>query len=315
MPFRGLSRLRPPGYERPMTSAEHRQHRAGLLLVAGAALAWSSSGLFVRSISADLMTMLFWRGLFSGSAVFALFLLMERGRSLSILTSLRWPALAVALLSAAGMITGIGSLRYTTVADAMVIYATVPFMTAALAYVVIGEKPSRSTLIGSTVALLGVAVMLWGAKMGGSLFGQFLAVLMTLSMAGFTTIMRKYRDVPMLPAMAASAWICSFACFWFAAPLSITPHDLLLCAAFGILQNAAGLALYTFGSKRVPAAEATLLAALEVPFTPLWVFVFLGETPSAQTLVGGCIVLAALFMHIVSEFRRRPAAMAVPAPV
>ena len=298
-----------------MTSAEHRQHRAGLLLVAGAALAWSSSGLFVRSISADLMTMLFWRGLFSGSAVFALFLLMERGRSLSILTSLRWPALAVALLSAAGMITGIGSLRYTTVADAMVIYATVPFMTAALAYVVIGEKPSRSTLIGSTVALLGVAVMLWGAKMGGSLFGQFLAVLMTLSMAGFTTIMRKYRDVPMLPAMAASAWICSFACFWFAAPLSITPHDLLLCAAFGILQNAAGLALYTFGSKRVPAAEATLLAALEVPFTPLWVFVFLGETPSAQTLVGGCIVLAALFMHIVSEFRRRPAAMAVSAPV
>jgi drug/metabolite transporter (DMT)-like permease len=157
--------------------------------------------------------------------------------------------------------------------------------------------------------------MLWGAKMGGSLFGQFLAVLMTLSMAGFTTIMRKYRNVPMLPAMAASAWICSLACVWFAEPLSITPHDFLLCAAFGILQNAAGLALYTFGSKRVPAAEATLLAALEVPLTPLWVFVFLGETPSIQTLVGGGVVLAALFLHIVSEFRRRPAAIAMPASV
>ncbi|MEI7598729.1 MAG: DMT family transporter [Aestuariivirga sp.] len=298
-----------------MTNAEHRQHQMGLLLVAAAAMCWSTSGLFVRGISADLTTMLFWRGIFSGTAVFALFLLMERGRSLAILRSLRWPALGVALLSAAGMITGIGSLRYTSVADAMVIYATVPFMTAALAYVVIGEKPSRSTLIGSTVALLGVGVMLWGAKMGGSLFGQFLAVLMTMSMAGFTTIMRKYRNVPMLPAMAASAWICSFACFWFAAPMSITPHDFLLCVAFGIVQNAAGLALYTFGSKRVPAAEATLLAALEVPFTPLWVFVFMGETPAIQTLVGGSIVLAALFMHIVSEFRRRPAAMAMPASV
>lgn len=297
-----------------MTSAEqHRQHRIGLLLAAGAALCWSSSGLFVRGISADLMTMLFWRGIFSGTAVFTLFLLMERGRSLSVLTSLRWPALGVAILSAAGMITGIGALRYTTVADAMVIYATVPFVTAALAYVVIGERPSRSTLIGSTVALIGVGVMLWGAKMGGSLFGQFLAVLMTLSMAGFTTIMRKHRDVPMLPAMAASAWICSACCFWFAEPLSVSMHDFLLCAAFGIVQNAAGLALYTFGSKRVPAAEATLLAALEVPFTPLWVFVFLGETPSLQTMVGGGIVLAALFMHIVSEFRRRPAAMAMPA--
>ncbi len=298
-----------------MTQPEYRQHRIGLFLVAGAALAWSSSGLFVRNISADLMTMLFWRGIFSGAAVFALFLAMEGGRCLGILRSLRWPTLAVALLSATGMITGIGALRNTTVADAMVIYATVPFVTAALAYMVIGEKPSRSTLIGSTVALLGVGVMLWGAEMGGSLFGQFLAVLMTLSMAGFTTIMRQHREVPMLPAMALSAWICSAACFWFADPLSISQSDLLLCIAFGILQNAAGLALYTFGSKRVPAAEATLLAALEVPFTPLWVFMFLGEVPSPQTLLGGGIVLAALFMHILSEFRRRPMASAGPVMV
>ena len=296
-----------------MISAEqHRQHRIGLILAASAALCWSTSGLFVRGISADLMTMLFWRGLFSGSAVFALFFFIERGRSFAVLRALRWPALGVALLSAMSMIAGISALRFTTVADAMVIYATVPFVTAALAYVVIGEKPSRSTLIGSTVALIGVGVMLWGAKMGGSLLGQFFAVLMTLGMAGFSTIMRKYRNVPMLPAMAASAWICSLACVWFAAPLSISTHDLLLCAAFGIVQNASGLALYTFASKRIPAAEATLLAALEVPFTPLWVFVFLGETPSIQTLVGGGIVLAALTMHILSEFRRRPAAMAMP---
>ena len=162
------------------------------------------------------------------------------------------------------------------------------------------------------MALFGVGVMLWGAKMGGSLLGQFCAVLMTLGMAGFSTIMRKHRDVPMLPAMALSAWICSFACFWFAEPLSISQHDLLLCIAFGIVQNAAGLALYTFGSKRVPAAEATLLAALEVPFTPLWVFVFLNEIPSVQTLLGGGIVLVALGLHILSEFRRKPEAPAEP---
>ena len=295
-----------------MTSAEQKHHRAGLLLVAGAALAWSSSGLFVRNITADLFTMLFWRGIFSGAAVFLLFLAMERGNSLNILKSLRWPTLAVALLSATGMITGIGALRNTTVADAMVIYATVPFMTAALAYLAIREKPSRSTMIASVVALFGVGVMLWGAEMGGSLFGQFLAVLMTLSMAGFTTIMRMHREVPMLPAMAASAWICSFARFWWAAPFSVSASDFWLIALFGVVQNAAGLALYTFGSKRVPAAEATLLAALEVPLTPLWVFLFLGEVPSVQTLIGGGIVLVALIVHIGAEFRRhRPSSEVV----
>lgn len=319
MPVSRLPRGSPPGYAcvdhppHPETSrhdrrrkqtAPHRPSAGG-----GGGNAESTSGLFVRNISADLMTMLFWRGIFSGSAVFILFLAMERGRALSVLRRLRWPTLAVAVLSASGMISGIGALRYG-LADAMVIYATVPFVTAALAYLVIGEKPSRSTLTGSTVALFGVGVMLWGAQVGGSLFGQLLAVLMTLSMAGFTTLMRRYRDVPMLPAMALSAWICSAACFWFAAPLSISGADFLLCITFGILQNASGLALYTFGSKRVPAAEATLLAALEVPFTPLWVFMFLGETLAPEHRWAAASVLAALFLHRL-QFRRRPVTAAV----
>ncbi len=49
-----------------MTSPEQRHHRIGLLLVAGAALAWSSAGIFVRLIGADLFTMLCrnrWAGL------------------------------------------------------------------------------------------------------------------------------------------------------------------------------------------------------------------------------------------------------------
>ena len=103
-----------------MTPAEHRQHRIGLLLVAAAALAWSTPALFVRNISADLMTLPFWRGLFSGAGVFALFLLMEGRSAFKVLGTLRWPTLAVAVLSAGAMITGISSLRFTTAANAMV---------------------------------------------------------------------------------------------------------------------------------------------------------------------------------------------------
>jgi drug/metabolite transporter (DMT)-like permease len=295
-----------------MGAAEFRQHRIGLALVAAAALAWSSAGLFVRSIEADLMTMLLWRGIFSGTAVFIVFLLIEGRKALPILKSLRWPAAAVAVLSAMSMISGIGALRFTSVADAMVIYATVPFMTAGLAYVFIGERPSRSTLIASFAALAGVGIMLWGAEWGGSAFGKFLAVFMALGMAGFTTIMRLHRDVAMLPAMAASAWLCSSVCWFFAEPLGISGRDLLLVAMFGIIQNAAGLIFYTFGSRRIPAAEATLIAALEVPLTPFWVWLFLSETPAPQTLIGGVVVLAALFAHIGAEFRRKPSAAPEP---
>lgn len=287
-----------------MTTVEQKQHRLGLILVACAALSWSSAGIFTRIIPTDLMAMLFWRGLFSGSAVFAFFFASEGRKAFEILATLRWPSLLVACLSALGMITGIGSLRYTSVADAMVIYATVPFVTAGLAYLFIGERPSRSTLIASAVALAGVSVMLAGSPWGGSMYGKFLAALMSLSMACFTVVMRRHREVPMLPAMGASAWLCSFFCFWFATSLNVSVHEITLIAMFGVLQNAAGLIFYTYGSRKVPAAEATLVAALEVPLTPFWVLAFLNEVPAVPTLIGGAIVLVALFTHIMGEFRR-----------
>ncbi|MGE0240087.1 MAG: DMT family transporter [Parvibaculaceae bacterium] len=288
------------------------QHRLGLALVALAALFWSTSGIFVRLITADLMTILFLRGIFSGSAVMLVYLWLEGKAGLFRLTRLSAPVFAVAALSAMGMISGIGAMRYTTIAEALIIYATVPFMTAALAFLVVREVPSWRTLIAGLVALAGVVIMLKDASWDGSLFGKGLAVLMTLSMAGMTTIMRRHQDVPMLPAMALSAWLCSSVTFWFAAPFSVSAQDLLLIALFGIVQNAIGLVLYAIWSRKIPAAEATLIAALEVPFTPLWVWLLLGEVPSQTVLVGGAVVMLALFGHILTEIRPR---RALPPPV
>jgi len=288
------------------------RHGLGLLLVALAAFFWSTSGIFVRLISADVMTMLFYRGLFSGSGVMLVYLLLEGKSGLLRLKSLPLPIFAVAACSALSMISGIGSLRFTTVAESLIIYATVPFMTAGFAWVFVGERPSARTMIASAIALAGVAIMLKDASWDGSLFGKGLAVLMTLGMAAMTTIMRRHQNVPMLPAMGISAWLCSFVTFWFAAPLSISGQDLMLCALFGVIQNATGLVLYAIWSRKIPAAEATLIAALEVPFTPLWVWLFLGETPAGAVLVGGAVVMAALFGHILTEIRPR---RALPPPV
>ncbi|NTG67886.1 DMT family transporter [Rhizobium rhizogenes] len=288
-----------------MTLAEQQQYRLGVIYVALSALAWSTSGLFVRSIHADLMTILFCRGIVAGLGVFALFFYIERGNGWRIIRSMRWPSLAATIFSPTAMIGGIGSIYYTSIADAMVIYATVPFVTAGVAYVFIRERPSATTLVASVVALAGVLVMLSGESAGdGSWLGKGLAVIMTLAVAGLAVIMRQHRDVPMLPAMALSAWLCSFVTFWFASPSMVSGHDLGLIVAFGLVQSAMGLSLYTFGSRLIPAADATLLTALEVPLTPLWTWMFLAELPSKATLVGGPIVLAALFGHILLEVRR-----------
>src|SRR5262249_8067750 len=148
-----------------------------------------------------------------------------------------WSAMGVMVASALGMICGISALRFTTVAEVMVIYATTPFITAAVAWLVMGERPSRITMMASLLALSGLGVMLMEGQWGTSVIGRILAFGPPLSMAVMTTIMRRSWNVSMLPAVAGSAWLCSAFCLPFATPLAVGALDLGLCAIFGIVQN------------------------------------------------------------------------------
>ncbi|MFT3986051.1 DMT family transporter [Aestuariivirga sp.] len=290
-----------------MNAGDRASHRTGLILVGASALFWSLSGFFTRAISADLMTMLFWGGIFSGGMVLAVFFLMERGNAVPILKNLGLSSLGVTFFSAMGLIAGIGAFRYTTIAEAMVIYATVPFVTAGTAWLFLRERASYATLVASAVALTGVTIMLAGSDWGGSLLGKALAVVMTLCMALLTTIIRSEKTVPMLPAMGASSWLSAAICFFWAHPMEISARDFWLSALFGAVQNAMGLVLYTLGSRRIPASEATLIAALEVPLTPFWVWLVFNETPDIWTIIGGTIVFSALLGYVLREFRRSEA--------
>jgi drug/metabolite transporter (DMT)-like permease len=164
------------------------------------------------------------------------------------------------------------------------------------------------------VALTGVVVTLTGARFGGSLLGQLVAFIMTISMALMTVIVRRHRDIALFPALGLSAWMAALASFWFCSPFDISAFDLAMLALFGASQSALGLTLFSFGSRMVPAAEATLLTALDVPLAPLWVWLAFSEVPSFYTLLGGAIVLAAVFGHVAYEMRRiRPPASSAAA--
>ena len=259
-------------------------------------------------------TILFWRGVFSGLAIAIVTIIHYRRQTVKAYAGLGLPGLLLATASASGMITFIGSLRLTTVADVYVIYATVPFVTAGLAWLVLFEKATASVLAASGVALAGVVVTLTGARFGGSLLGQFVAFLMTVSMAFMAVIVRRHREIALFPALGLSAWMAAFVSFWFCSPFDVSSFDLAMLAVFGITQSALGLTLFSIGSRMIPAAEATLLTALDVPLAPLWVWLAFSEVPSLYTLAGGAIVLAAVFGHMGYEMRRVPGRSVSEAP-
>ena len=282
-------------------------YRLGLLLVIGSAVAWSTAGLFTRMLHLDAWTMLTWRGLFGAASLALLIAAIERRNFLASFRRMGWPGLAFALVSAAGMMFFITSLRHTTVAHNSVIYATVPFIAAGLGILALGEGRPKGALGAGLASLAGVAVMV-GLGGEGGLLGDLLAVAMTVCVALMMVIARRWRDIPTMPAACLSALVSGLVCWPLGDPTAVSGGELWLLAAFGIVNSALGLALFTIGARLLPAIETALIGALDAPLAPLWVWLFFGETPSGATLAGGLIVFFAVAAHIAANARRSVAA-------
>ena len=121
---------------------------------------------------------------------------------------------------------------------------------------------------------------------------------MTLSFAATLVITRHLRDVSMAPATALSQLLVLLCAAPFAQPSEIDGQDLVLLVALGIGQVGLGFLLLTIGARLIPAAEVALIALLEVVLGPLWVWLFLGESVGAATLVGGAIVLVGVGIQV-----------------
>ena len=283
-----------------------KDYISGVVLILLGTVAFSSAGLFVRYIAKDAATILFWRGIFTALAVTA-FVVWKEGRGTwASFKAIGRPGLMIAAMSAASMGCFIASLQTTTVANNSIIFGTAPFLTAGLAWAMIRERPSLPTILLSGVALLG-AVLVMGSSFklsGAALWGDILAIVMTLTFALKTVLVRKHRNVPMVPSGCVGALLGSLGAVPFVQEWSLNAGELAMFAVFGFTQQGAGLVLTTIGIGRVPAAHAALLMVFDLPLAPMWVWLAFGEAPAPMALLGGGVVLAAIVGHVVIEGRR-----------
>ncbi len=280
------------------------QHRTGIVLIVAAAVAWSTAPLFTRLLAFDSWTILFWRGLFGGGVITAMLVLMQGRTGLRDLASMGKTGWLVASLSTLGMVCFIPALQLTSVSNVAVIIATGPFVAAAMAWIWLRETVHWRTLLASLVALCGVVIVVGGVSAGADIIGIALACLMTLAIAAMTVVVRQHRNTPMVAAAALSNVLGSIVSIPFAHGMAaVTATDLLVLALFGFFQVGLGLSLFVLGSRLLPSGQATLIATLETPLMPLWVWLAFQEVPGVRTLAGGALVMAAVIADIIGDIR------------
>lgn len=277
-----------------------RSYFVGVALVTVATLMWSSAGLFIRALDLDLATIQVWRALFGALSLF-LIILGEHGRSSHRAIMAIGPVgffIAVPL-SAISMLAFIVALKLTTVANVMIVYATVPFLAAGVAFVWMRERPERRVVVASLIALAGVLVMAGGAAKGEDLVGSAASFVMTATFAVLVVMARRYPGMPMAPINALGGLLCAALAWPFAGVQGLPSlHDLIILAAFGAITTGLAYLLFLTGSRRMPSSEAGLIALLDVVMGPTWVWLAFGEVPGPLAIVGGALVLGALVWYL-----------------
>ena len=68
--------------------------------------------------------------------------------------------------------------------------------------------------------------------------------------------------------------------------------------------------LMTLAARYIRAAELTLLGSAELILGPLWVWLAVNETPTATTIMGGVVIMAAIALQAFATARTRDTAPA-----
>lgn len=291
------------------------RYGTGVMLVLAAGTLWSFMGLAIRLIEeADTWAILFWRSAGAVPVLLAWIAWTSGGRAVERLRQ----------VGLAGAIGGIGlvvafagaifAIQATTVANAVFLFSASPFLAAVLGWLILREPVRGATWTAMAVAGVGMYVMVREGLAAGALAGNVAAVLSALGFAAFTITLRWGRLADMMPAVVLggvfSMIVAAGVIMAQGGTLAVPARDIAVSLGMGALMLAVGMALYTTGSKAIPAAELTLLSMVEVLLAPVWVRLFLGETASAGTFLGGTILLGAVIFNAYSGARSRSRARA-----
>jgi len=272
-------------------------HLKGLLLSAAGMLVISPDGMLVKMVQdADAFQIVVWRTLFTAITLIVVMGVLRGRRVVAHVRGMGRLGLAASVMMALTNISFVTAMTMTSVANTLVVLATLPLFGALLGWVLIGERVKARTWAAIALAVAGVVILLAGSVGlgGGSLAGDMVALCIPLCMGLALVLLRKAGDRDTVPVVALGGLMSALLVLPWCDPLAVTAHDMAVVAVMGCLVTPLALSLYTSGARYIPAAEVALLALIETVLGPVWAWVGVGEVPTPLTLAGGALVVVAI---------------------
>jgi drug/metabolite transporter, DME family len=271
-----------------------------ILAMVGAALLWSTGGLFLKIVHIDPLSKSALRSIAAA----------RRIRVRPPRDARSWFGVSVYALV---MLLFVCANNLTTAANAIFLQYTAPIYVLILEPVFLGTKFRARDLGFVAVALVGMALFFVGHLEAGGMTGNVLALGSGVCLALLFLVARSQREDENGRWQAVTfgnVLLCAMVGLYFlVAPAGFewpsTSGETAAIVFLGVVQIGISYALFAFAISGISALEATLLGMLEPLLNPVWVFLGTGERPSEWALVGAALIIASIVARAVLEQRTR----------
>jgi len=261
-----------------------------LLLVLTASL-WSIGGLLIKSVNAHPLAI---AGMRSAISTVIILIYVKKPKF-----TWSFPQIAAAVTYALTVITFVSANKFTTAANAILLQYTAPVYVALFGSWLLKEKTSMLDWATIAVVFGGMMLFFVDSLDTKGLLGNIFAVISGVGFGLFPVFMRMQKDGSPIESVILGNIITAVVGLPFILRTTPSSTEWVYLIVLGIVQLGIPYILYSIAIKNATAIEACLITVIEPILNPVWVIVFLGETPGIFSIIGGLIVVVAVTLRCI----------------
>lgn len=258
-----------------------------VLMLLTTAVLWSLAGILIKYIDWNPLAIVGARSIIASLVIYPVFIHKKK-------LKLTKPMVMGAIAYCVTLVTFVSANKLTTAANSILLQYTAPIYVAVFSYWLLKEKIFAIDWITIALIIAGMALFFLDDLTTGNMLGNVLAIISGMAFAFMAIFLRKQKDASPIQTIFIGNILTGIVGLPFMFSSFPNTNGLVALLFLGVVQLAIPYILFALAIKHVSALESLLIPIIEPILNPIWVFIFLKESPGKWAFIGGAVVLVSI---------------------